>query len=427
MKKIINSQNIITKLILSLLTVAVIVSSIPLTAQADERDEILGVWRGTFRNTAGQHGIEMAVFRDQAGNYAAMTWLFPIPGGPQMFADQQQYRSDVIFNNASGRFETMNCTWVNGSGNLARKTLVLIGDSLSGHMISSITGAHHTDFTYDFSRIPRSNFTLGAAHEHIEGAQPLHMEEPTCYLEGFIVLGCIFCNYEIVQTPPAIPHTPSGTWVTRREPTCAMPGERVQFCASCPDEVVFTEQLPAIPHTPSDRWTVLTPPTETTDGVEALFCSYCDYEIERAPITFADFNDETGGGRTNRADASAGTAPGAAANDNNRGFSGATIEIGNTEIPLIVAIIIVFALILLTVLGLAFSRKGKKKQPIQHTPQTPMPQTPQQHSMPTQPHTMPLSHGASPEHTIVQAAFCGKCGNQVQENSGFCGRCGHKR
>ena len=482
MKKTILSQNIITKMVVVLIAAAVIAASIPISAMADNREDLLGVWRGTFRNRAGQHGIEMVVFRDNTGNFSAMTWLFPVAGGPQSFAGGQHYRSDVIFNNMSGRFETHNSAWVVGSGGLAIKTLSLSGDNLTGYMISSATGEHLTQFSYEFARIPRSNFNLTVAHSCIETAQPLHVEEPTCYMEGLTVYGCIFCDLEIVHNPPALPHTPSGNWVERSAPTCTAPGQRVQYCATCADEVVLSEEIPQVPHTPGEHWIVLSEPTANADGVEVLLCSYCDFEIERAALTLTDFEDTGGARRADRADrtAAAGAtdtagAAGAAGRTGidaanggaGGGLFGTYVDVGNTEVPLIVVVIIAIALMLTAVLAIALSRKGKKKQPahmphapgrqahIQHAPgqqypgqyapgqapgQAPRPHAPGHHSMPTQPHTdtQPIFHNTmrenSPEtivqdhanHTIVQTAFCGKCGNQIQGNSGFCGICGNK-
>ena len=444
-------HKIVSKLMVILLLVMTLQLALPLAVYADNRDEMLGVWRGTFINTTGLHGIEMVVFLDELGNYTAVSWFFPVEGGAAR-PISGQYRSDFIFDSASGRFETMNCTWISGSGNLARKTLALHGDNLIGHMISSITGLHHTDFTYNMTRIPESNFILGVGHVHLAGNQSRVITEATCQSEGLAVYDCVFCNsiaYEAIL--PELPHTPDGNWIVEREPACDVPGVRVQLCEIC-DGVAIVEEIPKTEHTPSEIWMVLIEPTETTEGVKVMPCADCDYQVARLPIIYG-------------AEPSGVLPPAQLEPDEDDEAEEMGILSGEFLRYVIIGVVVIL-IIGLIILLLSRKKRGKSQSEMpeqSNADTTPLvrqqPVIPQQMSSPQptemlrqsetprtellhQPTEMlrqseartellhqPVNH-ANPnivgEYVPTSKNICEKCGYQLSEGKPFCGVCGHR-
>ena len=116
----------ISKMMIAVMLFLVAMISNPLTAYADRRDDLLGVWRGTYFNNAGIMGKEMAIFRDGAA-YVVKVWFFPIEGSP---ATQRpgSSRSDISFDANTGRFVISNSVWIPQAGFcLIEQTLHLLG------------------------------------------------------------------------------------------------------------------------------------------------------------------------------------------------------------------------------------------------------------------------------------------------------------
>lgn len=67
-------------------------------------------------------------------------------------------------------------------------------------------------------------------------------------------------------------------WITRIEPTCTDPGEKVGLCSVC--EEVITETLKATGHEPSEDWEIIEEATFSTSGKRVKTCTVCGEEVE---------------------------------------------------------------------------------------------------------------------------------------------------
>ena len=129
--------------------------------------------------------------------------------------------------------------------------------------------------------------TILKLHEHVLSDWNI-IDEPTCILPGKKVQTCTLCGKEINnETIPPLGHTPDGIWKTTREPTCSLEGEEIQHCSIC-SEVCDSRPIPVIPHTPLDKWEDEKDPTCTEQGSKVRRCSLCGEIVEREFIGTID-------------------------------------------------------------------------------------------------------------------------------------------
>lgn len=163
-------------------------------AAPDRRDDLLGVWRGTYYSGRGIMGREMAVFRD-GNDFVAKVWFFPTVGSPPD-RPSGSVLSEVFFNTGTNEFVITNSTWVDqppGMGLFDRGDLVLEGNTL--------TGVHdnRADRPINMSRIEFSNFILNHNHSHIAGQNHRTIIEASGTNPELRVYYCIFCHIEILH------------------------------------------------------------------------------------------------------------------------------------------------------------------------------------------------------------------------------------
>ena len=166
--------------------------TVPVQAAApDRRDDLLGVWRGTYYSGNGIMGREMAVYKD-GDTYVAKVWFFPtvgsLPGRPS-----GEVLSDVFFDAGTNRFVITNSTWVvqpPGMGLFNRGDLALNGDVLAG------VHDNRDDRPVNMTRAAYSNFTLSFPHSHIPGGNYRTIIEASGARQGLRVYFCVFCHVE---------------------------------------------------------------------------------------------------------------------------------------------------------------------------------------------------------------------------------------
>jgi len=271
--------NFTNKLAVAFVLSLVYILVFPSTVFADSRDDLLGVWRGTYINTRGLNGYEFLVFRDGA-DYRAVVHFFPVEGSPADQIPAGSTLNEVLFDASTGRFYFDTLMWLHRPEgiNAVGQTGILVGDTFSGHLQGNPL------LTFDVMRVERSNFQLNLAHDHIAGSSSAEILAATCYSEGVRVYDCIFCGIEMERTiSPSLEHSPSGNWIVLEAATCLTEGDRVQNCATC-DIEVLREVIPYLPHSLSDSWTILENSTCTSEGIRIQHCTVCDAEVLQESI-----------------------------------------------------------------------------------------------------------------------------------------------
>ena len=163
-------------------------------AAPDARDNLLGVWRGTYASGHGIMGREMAVFKD-GGEYVVKVWFFPTVGSyPNR--PSGSLLSEVYFDMGTNAFVITNSVWVDqppGMTLFNRGDLFLYGNTL--------TGVHNNraDRPINMTRAAYSNFTLNRDHSHIPGESYRTIIEATGTSPGLRVFSCVFCHIEMLQ------------------------------------------------------------------------------------------------------------------------------------------------------------------------------------------------------------------------------------
>ena len=101
---------------------------------ADERENLIGEWTGTYTNNLGVNGLHLTVFRDGA-NYRAIFRFYPEPYSPagQMSGS---YNADVRINQSTGRIEVVGTSWIDRPGNWV---FVRLSGSVSSDIFSGST------------------------------------------------------------------------------------------------------------------------------------------------------------------------------------------------------------------------------------------------------------------------------------------------
>lgn len=87
-------------------------------------------------------------------------------------------------------------------------------------------------------------------------------------------------DYAMLTCCTAEAHTPNGTWVTQKYPTCAEEGEKVMLCTAC-GQPAQVQALPASGHTPADSFTVVKAAGCDDAGVAELYCVICSTVLEK--------------------------------------------------------------------------------------------------------------------------------------------------
>jgi len=230
---------------------------------ADARDDLLGVWEGTYDYGSNPtQGLTLVVFRS-GSNYVAVFNFYAVGG--RSTPSGSFYMN--ITNGQNGSFDLTATTWINRPSNY---TTININGFLSGDVFSSTVSRN----SFSLTRVHNNSFRYLGSHEHY-GIETIH--EATCTSAGESIFDCIICGEIIRETLPILPHSP-GDWVVRGEATCTEPGYRVQYCRSCPDEIVLSEEIPINPnnHTPNGEWITLSDEPTCADE-EMQLCEECDY------------------------------------------------------------------------------------------------------------------------------------------------------
>lgn len=222
--------------IVLLITVSLWTSIFSSTVYAQDIDDLIGVWVGTFHGMVTSRAIKVTVYRVDGDFQATILYYSGMNTGTEIIA---HYLADVRWNESYNWFELsyihtyfMPPTW--------HDTATLRG-TIRGDVFS---GDFPGGSTFYLNRASRGNFTLLEPHEHLAGDVYRVLLHATCQNAGIRVYSCIFCGAEAAREPiPMLPHIPGGDWYIYVEPTCGIPGRRVQYCENC-DIIVLDEEIP---------------------------------------------------------------------------------------------------------------------------------------------------------------------------------------
>jgi len=211
------------KIMAAIMLLIVIAFANPLTTHADERNDLLGVWEGTYTLQGATQlttrGLTLVIFR-QGSSYQAVFNFYPVG---TTTTSTGSYLMDVTANAQTGTFNFTATDWIERPGTYG--TIDLLGTLVGGQLSGSIPGR-----TGDFLlfRADYNSFPFFGWHDHF-GSENILLAA-TCTSEGERIVDCIICGQTVRETTPMLPHAPSGTWVTYEEATCNTAGLRVQFC-----------------------------------------------------------------------------------------------------------------------------------------------------------------------------------------------------
>ena len=118
-------------------------------ATVDRREELLGVWEGTYRNNHGLNGLRLTVFREGA-DIRAIFHFFPVEGSPAVQREGRYYAS-VDFNPSTEIFTITGTTWIYRPSRWTFANLIgtINGDTFQGHLTRG------RNYTFSLTRIKR--------------------------------------------------------------------------------------------------------------------------------------------------------------------------------------------------------------------------------------------------------------------------------
>jgi hypothetical protein len=193
----------------------------PLTAYANRRDDLVGLWIAYNRagNEWGDSGIRwdfwsngtwVRINENNQGTRIYGTWELDGANTLTLRAGNFGWENDT-------RFQTLH--WEN-----ANRVYVTISGSVNPDLVL-ISQRPATTLPVEPTPAPTPT-----PHTHSAGNWVI-TREATCTVTGHRERRCTVCN-DIVSSEsiPALGHVLSGEWVVRREATCAEAGERVQRC-----------------------------------------------------------------------------------------------------------------------------------------------------------------------------------------------------
>jgi hypothetical protein len=80
------------------------------SASDDKREELLGLWIGTYNNNFGLNGVELSFFRD-GDDIKAIFSFFPVAESPSS-QRSGSYFADVSYNESTGQFNLRGTSWI---------------------------------------------------------------------------------------------------------------------------------------------------------------------------------------------------------------------------------------------------------------------------------------------------------------------------
>ena len=116
--------------------------------------------------------------------------------------------------------------------------------------------------------------------------------QETCVTGGVIIKTCKDCGYREDEAVQATGQHLFGEWVTVRDSTCTVKGEKRQACKVCTVENIL--ELDLLPHVYSSEWTIDVTPSCTTGGSRSYHCVLCDHQkdIEAIDAFGHDLSDQ---------------------------------------------------------------------------------------------------------------------------------------
>ena len=101
MKTINSKPKVIFKAIIVVKIFLIVLIFGSLSVYDDRRDDLIGVWRGTYINTRGLNGYEFLIFRD-GPDYRAVVQFFPVDGSPANQIPPGSTLNEVRFDASTG-------------------------------------------------------------------------------------------------------------------------------------------------------------------------------------------------------------------------------------------------------------------------------------------------------------------------------------
>jgi len=249
----------------------------------DNREELIGVWRGTSSSNQGFGGKEIALYKN-GDNYRAHISMFPAQGSPRGY-NTSRWIADASFNQQTGMVELKQMEIITDTGSFG-SFAIRRGSLVKGEFVGEIEG--HNGSSFNLANVDKSNYNLAYNHIHIPSKETRDIRAATCAREGIKAIICKFCNQETSRENVAmIEHTPSGNWRVINAATCTAEGIRIQNCRVCNTEVA-RESVPIIAHTPRANWEVLEESTCTEEGIRIQNCRICNQEANRDSIPIID-------------------------------------------------------------------------------------------------------------------------------------------
>jgi len=151
----------------------------PLTAYADRRNDIVGMWEGTFTGNQGLGGKQIIVHRYGTG-FRAEIHMYPLPNSPRTL-NRGVWITDVWFHATTGMFELAMIESVYGAANFATRFVSLSGDSLTGHL----DGHDGSSMNLRRVAVDRRDDLLGIWRGTNTGGQGLGGKQVLIYRDGF--------------------------------------------------------------------------------------------------------------------------------------------------------------------------------------------------------------------------------------------------
>ena len=230
-------MRIASKVMAAIMLFGILAFATPITTHADSRDDLLGVWEGTYTIQGATQfttrGLTLVIFRQDL-NYHAVFNFYPVGESTAT----GNYLMDITANAQVGMFNFTATTWIHQPGTYG--TLDLLGTLSGDQLFGSIPGR-----TGDFwlARAEYNSFPYDGWHDHF-GSETI-LVGATCTSLGERLVDCIICGQTVWEHIPMLPHTPSGTWVVLEEATCETPGLRVQYC-TVSGSIAMEEVIPSV-------------------------------------------------------------------------------------------------------------------------------------------------------------------------------------
>lgn len=148
---------------------------------------------------------------------------------------------------------------------------------------------------YSSGRFSGTPYTLRVdeKHDHVYGEWTT-TQEPTCTESGIREQSCIVCDNTITEKINPNGHS-FGEWEIDEEATCTEKGARHHICEVC--GFTEAEAIEKIPHTYGE-WTVVKEPTCSVEGLQQHVCSICGEieteAIEMLPHEFGELHKVSG-------------------------------------------------------------------------------------------------------------------------------------